>query len=109
VPNAAAIFLNTLKILPEFKPESALTLHKFAELFEKRNQARNAVSMLLQIVKHYPEYKEMPRVYLKIAQLYASDLQQPDKAKQAIAHIQGQESWPIQIKQEADKLLKIIN
>lgn len=106
IPNAAAIFLNTLKALPEFKPESAFTLHKFSELFEKRNQPRNAVSMLLQIVKHYPDYKEMPQVYLKIAQLYAMELQQPDKAKQAIAHIQGESSYPIMIQQEAEKLLK---
>jgi tetratricopeptide (TPR) repeat protein len=109
VPNAATIFLNTLKALPEFKPESAFTLSKFAELFEKRNQHRNAVSMLLQIVKHYPDYKEMPQVYLKIAQLYASELQQPDKAKQAITHILAQESWSIHIKQDAEKLLKTIN
>jgi tetratricopeptide (TPR) repeat protein len=109
VPNALTIFLNTLKALPEFKPESALTMRRFAELFENRNQHRNAASMLLQLIKHYPDYKEMPQVYLKLAQLCAKELQQPDKAKQAIAHILAQESWSIHIKQEAEKLLKIIN
>jgi tetratricopeptide (TPR) repeat protein len=108
VPNAATVFINTLKVLPEFKPESAFTLSKFAELFEKRNQHRNAQSMLLQIVKHYKDYKEMPRVYLKIAQLYANELQQPDKAKQAVAYILAQDSWSIHIKQEAEKILKTI-
>ncbi|HEX5056666.1 MAG TPA: hypothetical protein VFX02_09230 [Gammaproteobacteria bacterium] len=109
VPNALTIFLNTLKALPEFKPESALTMQRFAELFEKRNQHRNAASMLLQIIKHYPDYKDMPQVYLKLAQLCAKELQQPDKAKQAIAHILAQDSWSIHIKQEAEKLLKILN
>jgi tetratricopeptide (TPR) repeat protein len=109
IPNAATIFLNTLKVLPEFKPESANTMRKFSELFEKRNQPRNALSMLLQIVKHYKDYQEIPQVYLKIAQLYANELQQPDKAKQAITHILAQDSWSIHIKQEAEKLLKTIN
>jgi tetratricopeptide (TPR) repeat protein len=109
VPNALAIFLNTLKALPEFKPESALTMQRFAELFEKRNQHRNAASMLLQIIKHYPDYKEMPQIYLNLAQLYAKELQQPDKARQAVAHILAQDSWSIHIKQEAEKLLKILN
>ncbi len=109
IPNAVGIFLNTLKVLPEFKPESANTMRKFSELFEKRNQSRNAVSMLAQIVKHYPDYKEMPQVYLRIAQLYASELQQPEKAKQVIAHILAQDSYSIHIKQEAEKLLKTIN
>lgn len=109
IPNAATIFLNTLKALPEFKPESALTMHKFAGLFEDRNQHRNAMSMLLQIVKFYPDYKDLPQVWLKIAQLYAKELQLPDKAKQVIAHILGKESYPASIKQEAEKLLKIIN
>jgi tetratricopeptide (TPR) repeat protein len=109
IPNAAAIFVNTVRALPEFKPESANTLHRFAELFENRNQHRNAASMLLQIAKHYPDYKEMPRVWLKIAQLCALELQQPEKAKQAIMYIMGQDGYPPEIKQEADKLLKIIN
>lgn len=108
IPNAAAIFLNTLKVLPEFRPESAFTLHKFSELFADRKQPRNALSMLLLIVKHYPDYKEMPQVYLKIAQLYALELQQPDKAKQAVMQIMSQESFPAEIKKEADKLLKTI-
>ncbi|HEY3488333.1 MAG TPA: hypothetical protein VGL10_09720, partial [Gammaproteobacteria bacterium] len=106
IPNAAAIFLNTLKVIPEFKPESARTLHKFADLFEQRKQPRNAVSMLLHIPKYYPDYKELPQVYLKVAKLYANELQQPDKAKQTVMHIMGQESFPSAVKQEADKLLK---
>lgn len=108
ITSAALVFLNTIKAVPEFKPESANSLLKLSEFFHERGQPRNALSMLSQLIKQHPDYPDMGKLYLKIARLYAEDLQQPDKALQVINHIQKNPNYGETEKQEAAKLAKAL-
>ncbi|HEX7026252.1 MAG TPA: tetratricopeptide repeat protein, partial [Gammaproteobacteria bacterium] len=108
VTSAALVFLNTIKAVPEFKPESANSLLKLSDFFHERGQPRNALSMLTQLIKQHPDYPDMGKLYLKVARIYAEDLQQPDKAMQVIDHIQKNPNYGEAEKQEAAKLAKAL-
>jgi tetratricopeptide (TPR) repeat protein len=108
ITSAALVFLNTIKAVPEFKPASANSLLNLSEFFHERGQPRNALSMLTQLIKQHPDYPEMGKLYLKVARLYAEDLQQPDKALQVINHIQKHPNYSEAEKEEAAKLAKAL-
>lgn len=108
ITSAALVFLNTIKAVPEFKPESATSLLKLSDFFRERGQPRNAMSMLTQLIKQHPNHPEMGQMYIKVARLYAEDLQQPDKALQILNHIQKNPNYSEAEREEAAKLAKAL-
>jgi tetratricopeptide (TPR) repeat protein len=105
---AAEVFLTTLKVAPDFQIQSADALFKLAEYFHERGQPRNALSLLAQIDKRFPEYGNIGRVYLRIARIYADDLQTPDKAKPLLTRILDTPHYDAALKEDAAKLAKAI-
>jgi tetratricopeptide (TPR) repeat protein len=105
---AAEVFLTTLKVAPDFQIQSPDALFKLAEYFHERGQPRNSLSLLAQIDKRFPEYGNLGRVYLRIARIYADDLQTPDKAKPLLARILNTPHYDAALKEDATKLAKAI-
>jgi tetratricopeptide (TPR) repeat protein len=106
---AISVYEDTAKLIPSFQLSSADLLVKFAGLYQERLQYKNALSLLSQLTKQFPDYPEIGEVFLKAATIYVENLDQPEKALPLIRYIAKSPKFSDQLKQEAGKLQQLIS
>ena len=86
-PLAVTAFLNARQLQPDYLPEDPLVCERIAEVLLERHKAREALSLLRNLHKRFPDYPGVPRAYLLAARGFSEELGQVEPARQLLAFI----------------------
>ena len=78
---AIQVFVESRKIVPEFRPGNAQERLKLAQAMANNGMARQAVSLLSNLHKDFPNYEDTPKAYLLVAKLLCEQFNEDKKAQ----------------------------
>lgn len=86
---AATALLNARQLQADFLPEDALVCEQIAAALLERHKTREALSLLRNLHRRFPDYPHIPRAYLLAARAFAENLGQLEPARQLLAFIRA--------------------
>lgn len=84
---AATAFLNARQLQADYLPDDPGVCERLAEVLLERHKPREALSLLRNLHKRFPDYPGIPRAYLLAARGFSEELGQVEPARQLLMFI----------------------
>ena len=88
VRQATEVFVDCLRVNPQFKPEHEMQYLPLAEMLKAAGDATSAVKLIQGFHQRYPDSAHLPHLYLMAAGLLFERLRQPTLAKSLLDFLQ---------------------
>jgi tetratricopeptide (TPR) repeat protein len=105
---AVDVHENTVKNVPAFQLGTADMVYKFAQVYQERLQYTQALELLSQLTRRFPDYPDIGAAILQAAKLYAGHLNQTGKAVPLLRYVIKSNKFDEGLKQQAKEFLNVI-
>jgi tetratricopeptide (TPR) repeat protein len=86
--DAVNVYLDCIKVDPDFKPESDTHYLPLAEEMRRMSLYKQAIKLSNGFHQRYPKSDQIPHLYLLVAKIFIEDLSLDDKAKPILSLLQ---------------------
>ncbi len=86
--DAVNVYLDCVKVDPEFRPESDVHYLPLAEEMRRMRLYKQAIKLSNGFHQRYPKSKQIPYLYLLVTKIFIEDLTMDDKAKPILSLLQ---------------------